>query len=155
MLRALLIGLVSGSRSMTPLAVTIAALRRGRLPDDNGAPPILNTPLASTGMAALAVGEVLGDKWEKAPDRIVPLGIAARVIMASLAAAALSPRRERRAAMALAAAASVASSFVTWKARMACMRRYGQTSTGLVEDALTLAAATLVVGSSPRPRARA
>lgn len=136
---------------MTPLAVTIAALRKHRLPVDTGAPPILDTPLASAGMAALAVGEVIGDKWKQAPDRIVPLGVAARVITAALAAAALSPRRERPAAMAVGAAAATAAAFVTFKARMAALRRYGQTSTGLVEDALTLGAALLVVGVGRRP----
>jgi hypothetical protein len=48
------------------------------------------------------------------------------------------------------ASAAVAAAYVTFGARMKAMRRFGQTSTGLVEDALTVGAARLVTRALPR-----
>lgn len=45
----------------------------------------------------------------------------------------------------VAATAAVAASYVTWVLRMRAMRRYGQASSGLVEDVLVVAAAEMVV----------
>ena len=79
MIHPLLIGLVTGLRSMSPLAIVSEAARRDLLPP-NGAPRIIGTPLVAGGMGALALGELAGDKWDKAPDRIVPAGLLARII---------------------------------------------------------------------------
>jgi uncharacterized membrane protein len=152
MIRSLLIGLVAGARSMTPLAAVSAAAVSGRLPKDNGAPPLLDHPAVVAGTLALAAGELGGDKMRSAPDRIIAPGIAARVMTGAIAGAALAPRRQRLLAGAVGAGAAVAASYVTFALRMRAMRRYGQTSTGLVEDALAIAAASAIVGAG---RARA
>jgi uncharacterized membrane protein len=95
LIRSLLIGAVSGMRSLTPLAVVSDAARRGALPEDNGAPAPLGHPLVSAGTAALAVGELAGDKMKTAPDRIVAPGIAARLVTGSIVGAALAPREQQ------------------------------------------------------------
>ncbi len=148
MLRSFLIGLTAGSRSLTPLAAVSEAARRGQLP--NRKMRWLGSPLVSAGSKALAAGELLGDKWSKAPDRIVPAGIAARLVTGALAGAALAPRKQIALGAVLGATAAVGAAFITFHARMAALRRYGQTSSGLVEDALTLAASEAVILSGRR-----
>jgi uncharacterized membrane protein len=150
MLRSLLIGLVAGSRSMTPLAAVSLASAAHRLPRNNGAPVIISRPLPALGAVALAMGELFGDKMRTAPDRIVPAGMAARLITGAIAGAALAPRRDRVLAGAVGASAAVIASYVTFGARMKALRRYGQTPSGLVEDALVLACAALIVAPALR-----
>ena len=152
MLRSLLIGLLAGARSMTPLAAVTEAARRGALPRDNGAPAWLGSAWAAAGAKALAAGEIWGDQLKSAPDRIVPLGLAARVVTAGLAGAALAPRRRALLGAGIAAAAATGAAYLTFHARMAAIRRFGQTPTGLVEDALTVGASTLVARAASRRR---
>ena len=145
MIRSFLIGLVAGSRSLTPLATVSDAARRGALPRDNGAPSWLGHPLVAAGTKALAAGELWGDKLKSAPDRIVLAGIAARLVTGGIAGAALAPRRRALAGALLGATAAVGAAYLTFDIRMRALRRFGQTPTGLVEDALTVGAAQLVL----------
>ena len=149
MIRSFLIGLSAGARAMTPLATVSEAARGGHLATDNGAPSWLGHPLVAAGSKALAAGELWGDKLKSAPDRIVLAGIVARVLSGGLAGAALAPKRQRYLGAALGAGAAVAASYVTFNLRMAALRRYGQTPTGLIEDALTVGAAQLVTRGLP------
>lgn len=150
MIHSLLIGLAAGARSITPLAAVSQAARQKALPADNGAPAYLSSPLVAAGTKALAAGELLGDKLESAPDRIVPAGLAARLVTGALAGAALAPRRQAALGAMLGAGGAVAAAYLTFGLRMRAMRRFGQKSTGLVEDALTLAATQWVVRQAGR-----
>ena len=145
MLGSLLIGLPAGARALTPLAVVSHAARGGSLPKDTGAPAWLGSPVVALGIAVLAAGELFGDKLRGAPDRIVPAGIIARVVSAGLCGAALAPRRRRYLGAGLGASTAVASAYVTFALRRRAMTRFGQTSTGLVEDGLTIALSQLVL----------
>lgn len=148
MLRSLLIGLVAGARSMTPLAAVSDAARRGALPRDHGAPRWLGRPSVAAGTALLAGAELIGDKLPFAPDRIVVPGLAARVVTGAVAGAALAPRDERVAAALVGVAGAMVASYVTFGARVPAMRRYGQVRSGLVEDALVVAAALWIVNGA-------
>ena len=150
MLRSLLIGLVAGARSMTPLAAVTDAASRGALPRDNGAPAWLGHPAVAAGAKLLAAGEIWGDKLKTAPDRIVPLGLAARLVTAGIAGAALAPRKRALTGALVAATAATAAAYLTFHLRMAALRRFGQTPTGLVEDAMALGAAAIVTGAGGR-----
>ena len=145
MLAPFLMGLVGGQRAMTPLATVAVAAARGELPEDNGAPDILSHPLVAAGTVVLAVAEMAGDKQKTAPDRIVPIGLAARLVTSAVAGAALSPREERWRGAAVGGLTAVVASFPGWATRMAFLRRYGQTTTGFVEDAAVIAGATAIV----------
>ncbi|MHA6723511.1 DUF4126 domain-containing protein [Sphingomonas sp. RS2018] len=145
MLAPFLIGLVGGQRAMTPLAAVSIAAARGELADDNGAPALLAHPLAAAGALALAVGEMAGDKQKTAPDRIVPIGLAARFVTSAIAGAALVPRRQRWLGAAVGGVTAVVASYPGWRTRMAAMERHGQTPTGFVEDAAVLAGAAAIV----------
>ncbi len=152
MLRSLLIGLTSGSRSLTPLATVSVAARQGDLSDLDPRLAWLRRPDVSSGLTLLAAGELGGDKLKGAPDRIVLVGLLARLATGGLAGAALAPRGRTLAGAALGAGGAIGAAYLTFAARKIAMGLFGQTATGLVEDALTLGAARAVVGLSPPPR---
>lgn len=147
MLASFLMGLVGGQRSMTPLAAVAVAAARDELPRDCAAPDFLREPAVATGAVALALAEMAGDKMESAPDRIVPLGLAARFIMTGFAAGALAPRGRFWEGAAVGGITAVIASYPGWRARVAAMEDHGQTSTGLVEDAIVLTAAVAILGA--------
>lgn len=145
MLASFLMGLVGGQRAMTPLAVVAVAAARGELPADNGAPRIMAHPLVAAGAVVLAAGEMAGDKLKTAPDRVVPIGLVARFITSAISGAALVPRRQRWLGAAVGGATAVVASYPGWRARLAAMKHHGQTSTGLVEDAVVFAGAVAIL----------
>jgi len=151
MLRSLLIGLVAGSRSLTPLAAVSDAARRGALPANSAAPHWIGAPAVAAASKLLAAGELWGDKLDSAPNRIAPLGIIARLVTGGLAGAALAPRRQAWLGGLIGATAAVGAAYLTFAARKRAMRRFGQKSTGLVEDALTVGVSQLALSPSPRP----
>lgn len=145
MLASFLMGLVGGQRAMTPLAAVSVAAASGHLPDDNGAPRLLTRKLIAAGAVALAAAELAGDKLPSAPDRIVPIGLAARFITSAIAGASLARHRQRWAAAALGGTTALVASHLGWRLRVATMPRYGQTATGLVEDALVVISALAIL----------
>lgn len=155
MLRSFLIGLVAGQRGMAPLAAIANATFRGQIPVRMPFQTLFLNPTVATGATALAAAEMAGDKMKSAPDRIVPIGLTVRAITAAYAGAALAPRDRRAAGAALAVGTALVSSYLGWRLRCAAMERYGQTSTGLVEDAIVMAggmAATQARGLDDRRR---
>jgi uncharacterized membrane protein len=144
MLASFLMGLAGGQRAMTPLATVAIAAARGELPSDNGAPKLLAHPVVAAGALALAIGEMAGDKQKTAPNRIVPIGLAARFVTSAIAGASLAPRRQRWLGAAVGGVTAAVASYPGWRARMAAMSRYGQTPTGFVEDAAVVAGAAAI-----------
>lgn len=144
MLRSILMGIVAGSRSITPLAAVSNAAARGALPENDLPVRLLGHPLVMAGTAAWAAAEMGGDKLKSAPDRIVLLGMIARIASASIAGAALVPKRQRLLAATAAAAVSVAAAYVTFNARMRMAEKHGQTTTGLIEDSIVASAAAAI-----------
>ena len=149
MIRSILMGLVAGQRSMTPLAAVAAAARKGNLP--HGAPLewLISHPVVAGGTVALAAAEMAGDKMKSAPDRVVLPGLIARTLTSAYAGAALAPRGERTAGAILGVAAALGASYVGWRLRCAAMERFGQTASGVGEDALVLGSG-LGVALAPR-----
>ena len=138
-----LIGAVASARSMTPMA-TIAGARllSRRTP---GRVILLDRPLFKAGALFMGLGELLGDKMKSAPDRTVPLGLAARVMSAGIAGAALAPRGREPAGAAIAVATAVPLAHLTLAARKRAIGRIGQTRSGLIEDLLVVAAGVAIV----------
>ena len=145
MLQSFLIGLIGGQRAMTPLAAVAVAGARGELPTDTGVPRLLTHPLVAAGATLLAIGEMAGDKQPSAPDRIVPVGLAARFVTSAIAGMALVPKRQRWLGATIGGVTAVVASYPGWRARCAAMARYGQTATGFIEDAAVLAGAAVVL----------
>lgn len=149
MLRSLLMGLVAGQRSMTPLAALAGAAQRGTLPHDNPPARLMAIPLISAGGVIMGAAEMAGDKMKTAPDRTVFLGLLARFITSGFAGAALAPPKRQLAGAAVGIGAAIASSYAGLAARRWAMRRWGQTKTGFVEDAIVFAAANAIANARP------
>ena len=150
LLPSALIGAVASARSMTPMAALAAAeLAHKPLP---GRVFLLNRPLFKFGALAMGVGELLGDKMKTAPDRTVFLGLLARVMSAGIAGAALAPRGKEKLGAGLAVGTAVPLAYLTLSGRKKAMARIGQTKSGLIEDALIVAAGAAVVGLTARRR---
>ena len=143
-----LIGAVASARSMTPMASIAAARIAGR--ETPGELALLDRSLFKAGALAMGAGELLGDKMKTAPDRTVPLGLLARVMSAGIAGAALAPRGRERAGAAVAIATAVPLAYATLAVRKQGMARIGQTRSGLIEDALIVAAGAAIVALATR-----
>jgi len=144
MLRSFLIGLVAGQRGITPLAAIAIATNRREVPAALPFQKLFFNPVVTAGATAFAGAEMVGDKMKSAPDRIVPIGLAVRAVTAAYAGAALAPRNQRAAGAAVAVGTALLSSYVGWRIRMASMKRYGQTTTGLIEDAIVFGTGLVV-----------
>lgn len=151
LLSSALIGAVASARSMTPMAAIAAARLAGRR--TSGALLLLDHPLFRSGALAMGVGELFGDKMKSAPDRTVFLGLLARVMSAGIAGAALAPHGREQAGAAVAVAAAVPLAYLTLAGRKQAMARIGQTRSGLIEDALIVAAGAAVVALATRSMA--
>lgn len=138
MLRSVLIGLVAGQRGLLPLAIMAGAARNGALANDAPGAQLLARPLVATGAVAMAAAEMAGDKMKTAPDRTILPGLLTRAATAAYAGAALATKEQRTRAALAASAAAVASSFLGLHLRRRAMSRWGQTRTGVAEDALLL-----------------
>jgi uncharacterized membrane protein len=143
LLPSALIGAVASARSMTPMAALAGAHLAHR--ETPGRLFLLGHPIFTAGALFMGVGELFGDKMKSAPDRTVFLGLLARVMSAGIAGAALAPRGRERSGAAVAVATAVPLAYLTLEGRKTAMRRIGQTRSGLIEDALIVAAGTAVV----------
>lgn len=148
LLSSVLIGAVASARSMTPMA-TIATARMAKR-DTPGELFLLDRPLFKYGALAMGAGELIGDKMKTAPDRTVFLGLLARVMSAGIAGAALAPKGREKAGAAVAVATAVPLAYLTLAGRKQAMARIGQTRSGLIEDALIVAAGSAIVALSTR-----
>ncbi len=143
LLPSVLIGAVASARSMTPMAAIAGARLAGeRTP---GRLALLDHPVFRFGALAMGVGELFGDKMKSAPDRTVFLGLLARIMSAGIAGAALAPRGRERTGAALAVGTAVPLAYLTLADRKKAMARIGQTKSGLIEDAIIVAAGAAVV----------
>ena len=150
LLSSALIGAVASARSMTPMAAIATARLAGRRTP--GQLLLLDRPLLKFGALAMGVGELFGDKMKTAPDRTVFLGLLARVMSAGIAGSALAPRGRERTGAAVAVATAVPLAYATLAGRKRAMARMGQTRSGLIEDALIVAAGAAVVALSMKPK---
>ncbi|RZL57050.1 MAG: hypothetical protein EOP70_04875 [Variovorax sp.] len=148
LLPSILIGAVASARSMTPMASIAAARLLGRRTPGNLV--LLDRPLFEIGALGMGVGELFGDKMKSAPDRTVFLGLLARVMSAGIAGAALAPAGREREGAAVAVATAVPLAYLTLDGRKRAMARIGQTRSGLIEDALIVAAGAAIVAMAVR-----
>jgi uncharacterized membrane protein len=150
LLPSALIGAVASARSMTPMA-TISAARLAHR-HTTGKLVLLDRPLFKYGALAMGAGELLGDKMKTAPDRTVFLGLLARVASAGIAGAALAPEGREKTGAAVAVATAVPLAYLTLTGRKRAMATIGQTRSGLIEDALIVAAGAAIVALATRSR---
>lgn len=149
---SVLIGAVASARSMTPMASLATARLLGR--ETPGHLVLLDRPVFRLGALAMGIGELFGDKMKTAPDRTVFLGLLARVASAGIAGAALAPEGREKEGAGVAIAAAVSLAYVTLAERKRAMARMGQTRSGLIEDALVVAAGAAIVALAVWPKSR-
>jgi uncharacterized membrane protein len=142
MIRSFLIGVVAGVRAMTPPPAAAGPTVRRR-PSGGAATARLAGSTASAGVT------LAGETPPVAADRIGVPAIAARLVTGAMAGVALAPREQRVAAALLGMAGAVGGAYLTYDARNWALRRYGRVSTGLVEDALIMAATRWIVRGAP------
>jgi len=152
LLSSILIGAVASARSMTPMATIATARLAGR--GTSGELFLLDRPTFKYGSLAMGVAELLGDKMKSAPDRTVFLGLLARVMSAGIAGAALAPKGREKAGAAAAVATAVPLAYLTLAGRKQAMTRMGQTRSGLIEDALVIAAGAAIVAMATKNLSR-
>jgi uncharacterized membrane protein len=138
-----LIGAVASARSMTPMAAIAAARIAGRRTP--GRLFFLDHPLFKYGALGMGAAELLGDKMKTAPDRTVFLGLLARTLSAGIAGAALAPKNHEKSGAIVAVGTAVPLAYLTLKARKRGIDSMGQTRSGLIEDALIVAAGAAIV----------
>ncbi len=153
MLSSVLIGALSGQRALSPIAAVAITAAKDRLPEGSEPVPLLDNKLVAGGLLAVAVAEMVGDKWPKAPHRTVLSGSTARFLAAAAAGASLAPREQRVAGGLVAALTAVTTAHLGLALRLRAMKRWGQARTGFVEDALLLAGTTLLVHRVAKPAA--
>jgi uncharacterized membrane protein len=91
-----LLGVSTGIRSFTPLAVTAWFARMGKLPVSGTWAEWIRHPAAVGVLTAAAVGEYIADKQPNAPDRTAPVGLIGRLICGGLAGAILAAAFRRK-----------------------------------------------------------
>jgi uncharacterized membrane protein len=147
---ALLIGMISGLRAMTPLAVLSCAARMGWL-------PLQGTPLAFMGyvltpwiLVLAALGELVNDKLPRTPSRMIPMQFGTRLLTGAWAGATLTLTHGTLWPGVIVGA--IGAAIGTWgghRARRALARAFrNDVPAALLEDAVAIAAAVLIVLAS-------
>jgi uncharacterized membrane protein len=146
----------TGARAMTGLAA--AAHARAANPDALGATPIgrrLDRDIANV-TAALAIGELVGDKLPVVGDRIAPGPLVARVAAGAIVGTTVAniTGHERRNAAIGGAVAAFVGAHLSFQLRRALTRHMPALLAALVEDAAVLglaAAGTMLLAPRRRP----
>ncbi len=108
-----LLGVSTGLRSFTPLAVAAWFARSGKLPVTGTWAQWLRHPAAVGLLTAAAVGEYIGDKLPNTPNRTAPLALAGRLTLGGLVGAIVATAFKRPIAggIALGAAGAAAGTY--------------------------------------------
>ncbi|MGC4117677.1 MAG: DUF1990 family protein [Myxococcales bacterium] len=137
-----------GARSVLPLALFSRALSLAPRPPQRRLALWLSRPRTSRVLAALAVGELVGDLLPWTPSRRVPAAVLGRAASGGLVGvlAAAQGRRRALGPVLLGAAAAVAGTFATAALRERMIRWVGDPAAGLAEDTAIASAAAGAVG---------
>ena len=108
-----LLGVSTGLRSFTPLAVTAWFAHLGKLPVEGTWASWIAHPAAVGLLTAAAAGESIGDKLPNTPNRTAPLGLIGRLTLGGLVGAIIATafRRPLAGGIALGALGSAAGTY--------------------------------------------
>lgn len=143
---AFLIGVVAGLRTLMPLTAVSWAAWGGTL-------PLGGSPLAFLGyrwtpwiVTLLALGELVTDKLPSTPSRKVPVQFGARILSGTVCGAALAlPVANGMIGALLGAAGAVIGTLGGAAARGRLAAAIGAIPAALIEDAVAIVAAVLIV----------
>lgn len=149
-----LLGVSTGLRSFTPIAVTAWFARSGKLPLEGTWAAWVGHPASVGLLTAAALGECVADKLPGAPNRTAPVALVGRLVLGGLVGGILATafRRPVAGGVALGALCAVAGTYGGFRARMGLTEGKGfkDLPVALVEDAI---AASLAIGSLGRLKA--
>ncbi|KQN41741.1 DUF4126 family protein [Frigoribacterium sp. Leaf44] len=152
LLRAALLGVLSGSRSATPLAVLALNhdAREARGPWQRWR--LFRSPLGRGALVAAGVGELVGDKLPATPSRVGAGPLFGRAVSGAAAGIAMAGtgRRGTPVAAALAGASgALVGSWFFYRARKAVVEKTGlpDVAVALVEDVVAVSGSVAVVRS--------
>lgn len=94
-LAPILLGVSTGLRTFTPLAVTAWFAKQGKLPVEGTWAEWIGHPISVSLLSAAAAGEYIGDKLPNTPDRTAPLGLVGRLTMGGLVGAIVATASRR------------------------------------------------------------
>lgn len=148
MLAALLIGILTGLRSLAPAAVVAWSAHAGWLAL-GGSLAWMGATATAVVLALLAVGELVADKLPGTPSRTAPPGLVARLVMGALCGACITAAAGQGAATGVLAGAvgGLVGCFAGYRARVGLRSALGvpDVVVALAEDAVAIAGALLVV----------
>ena len=146
--RSFTIGLASGLRSLTPLALLDWTRQRTASPA-NEVERVLDSPVVAVLTGLLASGELIGDKLPNTPSRLRPISLLGRMAIGGFAGARLF-RRDGQALIfgaLLGAAGAAAGSYGGYYARHALVKatKLPDWPFAIAEDGLAVGLAALAV----------
>ena len=149
-LGAFVVGFATGLRAFTPIALLSWVAVWGWMPLGGSRLAFLGTTVGGTIVAVLAVGELIGDKLPITPSRLTPGPLGGRVIMSSLAGAALAIGTGQWwiLGMVSGVVGSIAGAFSGFHVRRAIVRGLGVADwlIAVLEDIITFSLVLLVLG---------
>jgi uncharacterized membrane protein len=145
-----LLGMATGLRTMTPIAVLCWFAYMGHLPIHHGWAFWTAKLVSALVFSALALGEYVGDKLPQTPNRTAPLPLVARIVFGGLcgAIAATALKGAALEGVILGALGALLGSFVGFHFRRDIVLRTGWPDwvVALNEDAIALLAAVFACG---------
>ena len=138
-----LLGVVAGMRSQLPLALLAVAANRGEFAATAGRPfNLLRSRPVAFGFGASSVGELIGDKFPKAPSRLAPAPLLGRLAFGGAAGAAVAADAKRPIALGFGfgALGALIGSYAGYHARAFPARTTGWPDPvwAIVEDAVAI-----------------
>lgn len=143
------IGFATGLRAFTPIALVSWVAVWGWMPLSGSRLNFLGTTTGAIIVAILAVAELIGDKLPMTPSRLTPGPLGGRVIMSSLAAAAVALGSGQSWILGVVSGAigSLAGAFSGFHVRQVIVRGLGVADRliAVVEDLVTFGLVLLVL----------
>jgi uncharacterized membrane protein len=149
LLLAFAIGIVAGLRSMTAPAVVSWAAHLGWLSLESSSLAFMAAPATAYLLTIAAIGELVFDKLPSTPSRLTPVPLIARLVIGGLSggAIAVAARGTLVAGVVCGGLGGIAGALAGYHFRRGLVTRFRlpDVAAALVEDAVTIAGAVLVV----------
>jgi uncharacterized membrane protein len=145
---AVLIGVVTGLRSMTAPAAVSWAAHLGWLHLENTWLAFLGHAVTPYILTVLAIGELIADKLPKTPSRKAPMGFIGRILMGALSGAAIGASGQSLyGGMAGGGVGAIVGTLGGYEFRVRLVRATGgkDLPIALLEDAIAIGGAFLIV----------
>jgi uncharacterized membrane protein len=143
-----MLGLLTGLRTLAPIAVLCWMTMLGRIPVAQGWMGFVSSKISVGVFSVAALGELIGDKLPTAPSRTQGLGLIARIVFGGLSAAIFAAAAGYSAVFGavIGAAGAVVGTFGGWFVRTRTVSSFQcpDFPIALIEDAVAVGGSILV-----------